>query len=115
MITSRFSPERPTVSAYSRCSGVSSVSSSSSVMPITPFIGVRISWLMFARNSLFARFADSATCMARLVASSARSRSSSDRVRSSSARRSWAALHQTRATKRTMVTMTMSATPISDL
>ena len=35
----------------------SGVSSSSSVMPITPFIGVRISWLMLARNSLFALFA----------------------------------------------------------
>ena len=31
-----------------------SVSSSRSVMPITPFMGVRISWLMLARNSLFA-------------------------------------------------------------
>ena len=30
-------------------------SSSSSVMPITPFSGVRISWLMLARNSDFAR------------------------------------------------------------
>ncbi len=29
-------------------------------MPRTPFIGVRISWLMFARNSLFARLAASA-------------------------------------------------------
>ena len=27
-------------------------------MPITPFIGVRISWLMAARNSDFARLAD---------------------------------------------------------
>ncbi len=35
----------------------SRVSSNSSVMPITPFIGVRISWLMLARNSPFARFA----------------------------------------------------------
>ena len=26
-------------------------------MPMTPFIGVRISWLMLARNSLLARFA----------------------------------------------------------
>ena len=26
-------------------------------MPMMPFIGVRISWLMFARNSLFARLA----------------------------------------------------------
>ena len=39
---------------YSRCSGVSSVSSASSVMPITPFMSVRISWLMLARNSLLA-------------------------------------------------------------
>ena len=29
-------------------------------MPMTPFIGVRISWLMFARNSLLAWFAASA-------------------------------------------------------
>ena len=31
------------VSTYSRCAGSSCVSSTSSVMPITPFIGVRIS------------------------------------------------------------------------
>ena len=30
----------------------------------SPFIGVRISWLMFARNSLLARFAASATSFA---------------------------------------------------
>ena len=30
-------------------------------MPMTPFIGVRISWLMLARNSLFAAFAASAS------------------------------------------------------
>ena len=35
----------------------SSVSRASSVMPMTPFIGVRISWLMLARNSLLARLA----------------------------------------------------------
>ena len=29
-------------------------------MPSTPFIGVRISWLMLARNSLLARLASSA-------------------------------------------------------
>ena len=33
-------------------------------MPSTPFIGVRISWLMFARNSLLARFAASAASLA---------------------------------------------------
>ena len=43
------------VCAKSRCSAFSSVSSSSPVMPITPFMGVRISWLMFARNSDFRR------------------------------------------------------------
>ena len=31
-------------------------------MPITPFIGVRISWLMLARNSLFAWLATCAIC-----------------------------------------------------
>ena len=40
--------------------GVNSVSSSNSVMPKTPFMGVRISWLMFARNWDLARFAASA-------------------------------------------------------
>ena len=38
-------------------------------MPMTPFIGVRISWLMLARNSLFA----SAAASARLRASSSES------------------------------------------
>ena len=37
-----------------------SVSSTSSVMPMMPFIGVRISWLMLARNSLFAALLSSA-------------------------------------------------------
>ncbi len=36
-------------------------------MPITPFIGVRISWLMFARNWLLARFAASASARARVT------------------------------------------------
>jgi hypothetical protein len=47
--------ENLTVSRHSRCSAVSGESSASSVMPMMPFIGVRISWLMLARNSLFAR------------------------------------------------------------
>ena len=33
---------------------------------MTAFIGVRISWVMLARNSLFARFACSALCVASL-------------------------------------------------
>ena len=32
-------------------------------MPMMPFIGVRISWLMLARNSLLARFAPSASIL----------------------------------------------------
>ena len=48
-------------------------------MPRTPFMGVRISWLMFARNSLLARAAASAafrdTSRARFAASSASSAS----------------------------------------
>ena len=33
-------------------------------MPMTPFMGVRISWDMFARNSLLARLAASASSLA---------------------------------------------------
>ena len=33
-------------------------------MPSTPFMGVRISWLMVARKRLLASFADSAACLA---------------------------------------------------
>ena len=42
---------------------VRSVSRASSVMPMMPFIGVRISWLMLARNSLLARLAVSAVLL----------------------------------------------------
>ncbi len=49
---------------HSRCSGVTSLSSTSSVMPRTPFIGVRISWLTLARNSLLAWLAASAASLA---------------------------------------------------
>ncbi len=55
---------------HSRWSCVNLVSSSKSVMPRMPFIGVRISWLMLARNSLFARLAASAVAVARRRASS---------------------------------------------
>ena len=66
---SRESPDIFTVSRYSRCSGVSSVSSARSVIPITPFSGVRISWLMLAKNSLFARLAASAASRAVFISS----------------------------------------------
>ena len=42
------------ISADSRCSASSSVRSSSPLIPIIAFIGVRISWLIEARNTLFA-------------------------------------------------------------
>ena len=64
MIPSKDSADDRTISRYSRCSGLSSVSSASSVMPRIPFMGVRISWLMLARNSLLARLAASAACLA---------------------------------------------------
>ena len=53
----RCSADSWTTVAHSRCSALSGVSNSSAVMPSTPFIGVRISWLMRARNSLLARAA----------------------------------------------------------
>ena len=53
------------VCAYSRCCGDRSVASSSSVIPMTPFSGVRISWLMLARNSDFEREASTASANAR--------------------------------------------------
>ena len=56
--------------AHSRCCSASSgVSSSRSVMPMTPFIGVRISWLMLARNSLLAWLAASAASFCRCSSS----------------------------------------------
>ena len=62
----------------------------SSVMPMMPFIGVRISWLMLARNSLLARLAASAASLA--SRSSSCERRSSAAVRSSSSTRAAAGL-----------------------
>ena len=72
MICSRPSAERLMVSARRRWRGDSSVPCSSSDMPITPFIGVRISWLMRARNSLFALLARSAASFAAVASPIAR-------------------------------------------
>jgi len=47
------------VSTSSCCRGDSLVSARSAAMPITAFMGVRISWLMFARNWLLATVAAS--------------------------------------------------------
>ncbi len=62
--TSRPSPLWRITSVNSRCSSVSGVSSSRLVMPITPFMGVRISWLMVARNADLASAACSASSLA---------------------------------------------------
>ena len=64
MMVSSASPELRMVSTDSRCSADSGVSSSRLVMPITPFIGVRISWLMDARKALFVWAADNAASRA---------------------------------------------------
>ena len=64
MIDNNDSADTRTRPRCSRCSPLSSVSSSSSVMPSTPFIGVRISWLMVARNVLLALLAASAASLA---------------------------------------------------
>ena len=53
-----------TICTYLRCSALKSLSSNKPVMPMMAFMGVRISWLMFARNSLFARVAASARVLA---------------------------------------------------
>ena len=64
MTVKRLSPLLRMISMNSRCSVLSGVSSRSEVIPITPFIGVRISWLMVARNWLFARLASTASLVA---------------------------------------------------
>jgi hypothetical protein len=61
----------------SRTSGGSPLSPSITlVMPSTPFMGVRISWLMVARNSLLVRLAVSAAARAAVISVLRRSSSS---------------------------------------
>jgi hypothetical protein len=66
--------ETSAVATIWRCCGVSPLRESTSSMPRTPVIGVRISWLMAARNVDFARFARSAASRAATASLSARSR-----------------------------------------
>ena len=63
------------VSAQSRCSGDSGVSSSTPSMPRIAFMGVRISWLIAARKFPFARLACSAISFAAWSSRSVRTRS----------------------------------------
>ena len=74
---SRFEAERKIRLPKCACLASRRVASSSSVTPITPFIGVRISWLMQARNWLLRRFAPSAASRAWRIASAAARRASS--------------------------------------
>ncbi|MCY1376470.1 hypothetical protein D9M69_639610 [compost metagenome] len=71
--TSRSSvtPEALIRLTISACSGDSAVRDRASTMPITPFNGVRISWLMLARKSDLARLAASAAILASIRAWSA--------------------------------------------
>ena len=84
-------------------------------MPITPFIGVRISWLMLARNSLFAWLATCAICAMRfgrsLLACSSRVRSR--RPRSAATSRSCSSSDMFWRT--TASTMTTAAPPRGEL
>ena len=83
MIVSRASPLSRMVVARSRWSSFSGVSSSTPLIPITPFIGVRISCDIVARNALLASLADSAASRARCsAAASARWTVASVRARS---------------------------------
>jgi hypothetical protein len=55
MMVSSALAESRTTCVKSRCSASNPVSSNRSVMPMIPFMGVRISWLMFDKNSDFNR------------------------------------------------------------
>jgi len=72
MMVNNASPLWRIVSVNSSCSAVRLVSSSRLVMPITAFMGVRISWLIVARNTLLAWLADSAASLACCMASNKR-------------------------------------------
>ena len=60
----RVLPARLKIRTNFRCSGFKVVSQSRSAMPMMAFSGVRISWLMLARNSLLPRLAISAASLA---------------------------------------------------
>src|SRR6266581_1926195 len=84
-MVSNASEEVRTSSRARRCSGASSVSSTSSTKPSTAFIGVRISWLMLARKALRAPATRSARSRASRIAASAALRSLMSSYRATSA------------------------------
>ena len=79
MMPSRPSAALCTPPAYSRCSSSSGVSRSSPFRPMIAFIGVRISWLIDARNCDFAFDAPSARSRAAASSAAACSRSVTSR------------------------------------
>jgi len=81
MIVSSASADRSTASAHSRWSVSSFVSRSSLVMPRMPFIGVRISWLIVARNSDLSREASREASRAPASSCSARFRALMSRAK----------------------------------
>ena len=64
MILSSASPQSRMVSTYSVCSKLKPLARNRAAMPSTPLRGVRISWLMVARNADFARAPASAASLA---------------------------------------------------
>ena len=71
MIASRLRAEPCATLTYCCCRGVSGVSRASPVMLMIAFIGVRISWLITARNALFAWLAASAAALASAISACA--------------------------------------------
>ena len=63
---SKVSPEHRTVLTRSHCAGLRAVSASSWPTAIMPFRGVRISWLMRAKNCDFASAA-AAACTSTVI------------------------------------------------
>ena len=102
MLLITVSSRRPldrTVCASSCCCASSRVATSSSARPITPLMGVRISWLMLARNSLLARVARSARAVASASAA-VRSRTRASRLASVSPSAACAASRSATACRR---------------
>ena len=79
MISSSACADSRARSTLARCGCVSDSSRTRSSMPMIPFMGVRISWLMLARNSDFRREACSACSRALTIACSACCRSLTSR------------------------------------
>ena len=77
---SSVSPDPWINATISRCAGVSSVCDRASTMPMTPFSGVRISWLILARKSVLAWLATSAAALASIRARSAATRAVASRA-----------------------------------